>query len=155
MHASCSAAGSVSLQGVLSSQYLRSCFVYVRVFSADSVEAFEAQEGPRVAWALGDEAGVCAGALLWLNKGHACTVQGAAATGDVAFVRASHFLTLAQQAGGKFLRRQDVPVDAVADASTIERWAAEVECTIKLRVDYPDEEELQLGMRFPPFVIIS
>ena len=78
-----------------------------------------------------------------------------AATGDVAFVRASHFLTLAQQAGGKFLRRQDVPVDAVADASMIERWAAEVECTIKLRADYPDEDELQRGMRFPPFVIIS
>ncbi|MCP4501770.1 MAG: hypothetical protein GY822_17555, partial [Deltaproteobacteria bacterium] len=66
-------------------QYLRSCFVYVRVFSADSLEAFEAQEGKRLAWALGDDAGVCAGALLWLNSGHACAVEGAVASGEVAW----------------------------------------------------------------------
>ena len=78
-----------------------------------------------------------------------------AATQDFVFVKASHFLALAAEPGGKFLRRQDLPDAAIADASTIEQWAAEVEHSVKLRAEYPAEEELQRGMRFPPFVIIS
>ena len=78
-----------------------------------------------------------------------------AATQDFVFVKASHLLALAAEPGGKFLRRQDLPDAAIADASTIEQWAAEVEHSVKLRAEYPAEEELQRGMRFPPFVIIS
>ena len=50
--------------------YLRSCSVHVRVFSAESVEAFQAQEGGgRVAWALGDAAGPCFSPVL-LSQRH-------------------------------------------------------------------------------------
>ena len=81
-----------------------------------------------------------------------------AATNDFVFVKASHFLRLAAQPGGKFLRRQELPEDAIAGPDLIERWAAEVEHSVKLRAEFPDDgddKELHHGMRFPPFVIIS
>ena len=75
--------------------------------------------------------------------------------GDVQLVKASHFLVLAGQAGGRFARRQDLPTSACADASTIDAWVAEIRATNVLRHEFPNEDELQHGMRFPPLVIVS
>lgn len=81
------------------------------------------------------------------------------AGGDVQLIKASHFLTLAAQEGGRFLRRQDLPQEAYATRADLERWIAECKATAALRnkwagVDNAESELLQ-GARFPPFVIVS
>ena len=80
-------------------------------------------------------------------------------SGDVQFVKASYILSLAQQ-GMRFQRRQDVSEECCADQATIERWIGEIEASIALRNEFTsaarsDFVEFRLGMRFPPFVIVS
>jgi len=47
--------------------------------------------------------------------------------GDVALVKASHFLTLASTEGDIFLRRQDLPAEAIVGPTMLERSFAELE----------------------------
>jgi len=82
--------------------------------------------------------------------------------GDVQLVKASHFLALAAQEGGRFLRRQDLPPEACATPADLQRWAAECKATLALRdkwggadMDEGDRAELMSGARFPPFVVGS
>ena len=75
-------------------------------------------------------------------------------SGDVALVRASHFLELAQTPPSIFRRRQDLPEGAIVDAAMLERSFRELsEWDDYLR--NPKQPFHTQLMRFPPFVIAS
>ena len=75
-------------------------------------------------------------------------------SGDVALVKASHFLTLASTTGGIFLRRQDLPTEAIVGPAMLERSFAELEAW-DTYLQSPNQQFHSQLMRFPPFVIIS
>ena len=80
-----------------------------------------------------------------------------ALSGDVQFVKASYCLTLARQ-GGIFPRRQDLPPEARVSPADVRRWGDEVRATLALRKKFTEGygvEEIQHGVRFPPFVVTS
>ena len=80
-----------------------------------------------------------------------------ALSGDVQFVKASYYLVLKRE--GRILpRRQDLPPEACASAACIRRWGDEIRATLALRKKFTEGEgidEIQQGVRFPPFVITS
>ena len=78
--------------------------------------------------------------------------------GDVAFIRASHLLSLASTEGA-FFRRQDLPEGAIVDRAMLERSFAELDAwDAYLSNGSTDPQTASFHsqfMRFPPFVIIS
>ena len=75
-------------------------------------------------------------------------------SGDVQFVKASYFLALAAT-GGIFPRRQDLPTKALASRAVVKRWGKEIRAMLKLRAKFKGDDEIQLGARFPPLVVVS
>ena len=76
-------------------------------------------------------------------------------SGDVALIRASSLLATAQRKG-IFLRRQELPPEALVDSIMLERSFAELHAWDAYLAERPADESWQQQLaRFPPFVVIS
>ena len=74
------------------------------------------------------------------------SIEAFAAEGNVSFVYASYFLELAAQQGGRFPRRQEVPLHAAVSKAALKRMADEVRAWRKLLVEHKDKPWLAWAM---------